>query len=98
MKQELIDFVKKQYPNEAKVAAQIDETIPNYLDDDWENEHESEFDAYLETGRGEAEGQIVNQISNDFLKEKNITEDEYLNQTGQNTWDTIYEVYDILDA
>jgi hypothetical protein len=97
MKQELIDYVKKQYSDEAAVASQIDEVIPDYLDDDWEDKYDNAYDAYLETGRGEAESQIVNELSNGFLKEKGISEQDYYNEIDENTWDTIHGVYEILD-
>ena len=51
MKKQWID---KNY-NEMKVARMLDDEILNWVDDDWEEECETEFDWYNEFGRGEAE-------------------------------------------
>ena len=44
---------------EAQVIESIDETIPDYLDDDWETEFDDIHEAYLEQGRGEAESHVL---------------------------------------
>jgi hypothetical protein len=43
------------------IAEKIDEYIPEYVWD-WEDEYDDIHEAYLETGRGQAEHQIINEV------------------------------------
>jgi len=56
-KQDIIKYLQENY-TEVKVAEMLDEEITNWVEDGWEDEYESEFDAYVESSRGEAESAI----------------------------------------
>jgi len=56
-KQDIIKYLQENY-TEVKVAEMLDEEIINWVEDGWEDEYESEFDAYVESSRGEAESAI----------------------------------------
>lgn len=55
--------VREEYP-ESKVKEMIDEEIIGgcWVDSDWEEEYESEFDWYCEFGHGEAEDVVLSDI------------------------------------
>jgi hypothetical protein len=59
---------------EDKVLELLDECILDYVDSDWEDEYDSEYEAYVETGRGEAENDVIMQI----LKSVGLGYDEEL--------------------
>jgi len=75
-----------EYNGEDLVHSQVDEMIPEYLDDGWEDEFDSAYEAYQEQGRGEAENAVLNTIINTFLQ------DNKLNVTT----DVFIEVFDLL--
>lgn len=54
-------LIRTQY-SEDRVIELVDDAIPEYLDDGWEEEFESEHDAYQEQGRGEAEGHVLQEM------------------------------------
>jgi len=56
-KQDIIKHLQENY-TEIEVAEMLDEEIINWVEDGWEDEYESEFDAYVESSRGEAESAI----------------------------------------
>jgi hypothetical protein len=65
---------------EAEVMEMIDEAIPDYLDDDWETEFDDISEAYSETGRGEAESQVLRSLIEAGTKEflvPALTNDQY---------------------
>jgi hypothetical protein len=71
--------------------------MSDYLSDDWEEDFEDEYSAYLETGNGEAESQVCTQIYNEILKELNLTHEQYAEKVGEEVWDTVKGVYECLD-
>jgi len=75
--------IKSKWSEEDVISA-IDESIPDYLDSDWEDEYDSEYDAYQEQGRGEAEDVVINQI----FQSVGIT-------YNQELYDRIVDYYDI---
>jgi hypothetical protein len=95
-KESVIEYLKKEY-DEDTLRGSVDEAIYNYLDDDWEEEYDDEHEAYQETGRGEAESEVITEIQNHILKELGLTHEEYCETIGQDVWETITEVYDFLD-
>ena len=50
--------------DESEVMSMYDEELTGggWLDDGWEDEYESEIDAYQEQGRGEVEDAVIDQI------------------------------------
>jgi hypothetical protein len=72
--------------DEDSVLDAVSESIYDYIDSDWEDEYEDIHEAYGETGRGEAESQILHQIIEGWQKE-----------TDTNlSIDNFCEVFDIL--
>lgn len=49
------------------IMAEIDEIKPDFLDSDWEEDFDDEYDAYEEMGRGEAESQVLKEHAMDVL-------------------------------
>ena len=59
--EQMKQWINKEY-SEMNVAEMLDNEILNWLDDDWEEEFDDEFEWYSEFGGGEAEDVIVEQI------------------------------------
>jgi hypothetical protein len=56
------EFINKKY-DENDVAIKVDEQMMDYLDDDWKDDgYKTEYEWYQNFGRGEAEGDIHNEI------------------------------------
>jgi hypothetical protein len=49
------------------IMSQIEDIKSDFLDGDWENDFDDEYEAYAETGRGEAESQILQAHAQDIL-------------------------------
>lgn len=49
------------------IMSEIEDVKSDFLDSDWENDFDSEFDAYAEQGRGEAESQVLREHAVDVL-------------------------------
>ncbi len=68
--EEMVEKVTQEILNENTeddILEAVAELIPEFLDDGWEEEYDGDMDeAYIEQGRGEAEGQILN----DLIREK----------------------------
>lgn len=62
--------ISSKYPKD-QIYSLIDELIPEYLDDNWKDEFNNIFEAYLETGRGEAESDILHSVIREHLAETN---------------------------
>lgn len=73
-----MDIITKQYDEET-VLSNLDEEILEWVDDDWEDEYESEYDWYIDHNNGEAQESVINQIINWYKSESNIhlNDDEY---------------------
>jgi len=100
-KQEIILDTINSIGTEIDVIHMINENIFDYLDDDWENdgEYEDEFEWYADYGRGEAEGDIHNDILRlieDALGEP--IEDWYFNYKYGDINELIYEVFPSLQT
>jgi len=52
--------------SEANVCALVDELRPDYVNDDWEEDFDDIHEAYIEQGRGQAEGQIITDLVNRY--------------------------------
>lgn len=97
LKPSVIKFIEDKF-NEDYVNQQIEENMYNYLDDGWEDEYDSEYDWYRDYGRGEAEADIRMEIEKEVLDEFHLTYEKYEEITGEDLWDTIYEIFPQLDA
>lgn len=93
LKEKLENWLTENY-SEEDIVSKIDETIPEYLDPDWEDDFGDIYEAYVETGRGEAESQVINEIIEEFglsTENRSISDtDLYLE-----IYDYIKEKYDI---
>ena len=61
MIEDIVAKIKEQYDS-VDVVTKLDEEILNWVDDDWEDEHDNEYDWYSSYGRGEAEGAILEEM------------------------------------
>ena len=61
-----------------EIYDKIDEAKYSYVNDNWEEEFEDIFDAYNETGRNEAEDEIINEIINNHLSMIGINDNQRL--------------------
>lgn len=60
-----IDFVMakiKEEFTEDKVTQRLDEEILEWVDSDWEDDYESEYDWYQDHNNGEAEDVVIDEI------------------------------------
>lgn len=101
-KESVLEYIKENY-SEEELTQQVDEAKSDYLNDDWEDEYENEEEAYIETGRGEAEEEVRTDMDGDILKHFGFGEDlssydNYEKAIGENVWDTIYEFFPFLNA
>lgn len=100
---EEIEFYLNTVYSESSLASEIDEAKGDYLNEDWQDEFVDEAEAYLETGRGEAENQVRVTIETHILtkifgKDDPRPHDSYSNKFGEAIWETIQRVYPIFDA
>ena len=93
----VITYLKGEY-EQSELEFRVQEATHNYLDDGWEEEFEDEEEAYRETGRGEAESEVREEIQQDLLGRMKLTHQEYNEFVGEDVWDTISEVFEFLDA
>jgi len=83
--------------NENDLTSQLDNEIMNWVEDDWKENHDSEYDWYVDFGNGEAEDVIRQEIYEEVLKEFDISLNEYSEIIEEEVWDTINEVFEMLD-
>ena len=88
--EELLNYLKENF-DEQKVAEMLDEEIINWVDADWEEDYESEYDWYIDHNNNEAEDEIVNQI----MKEAKSALPNLPSEID--VFDVIKEVFPILD-
>jgi hypothetical protein len=70
--------IKEKY-SEQEVAEMFDNEILEWIDPDWEDDYESEYDWYMDHNNGEAQDVVIEQIINWYKKEynKELSTDEY---------------------
>ena len=51
---------------EESIGTRIDEAKHEYVDSDWANDFDDFEEAYVETGRGAAESQVLGEVINSF--------------------------------
>ncbi|MEK6829857.1 MAG: hypothetical protein AABY15_07090 [Nanoarchaeota archaeon] len=93
----VIAYLQKNY-NEDALISEVDEAKSDFLDDGWEEEFDDEFEAYAETGRGEAESQVRAQIESDVLGKLNIEYFEFEKRVGKTISEIITDIFPVLDA
>lgn len=76
-----IDFalskIKEEF-SEDRVCQMLDEEILEWVDDDWSDDYESEYDWYVDHNNDEAEDVVIGQIINWFKSNNQLSEDDYL--------------------
>lgn len=74
--EEAMKKIKEKF-DEMQVAEMFDEEVVGggWVDDDWEEEYDSEYDWYINYGNGEAEGVVVDDITNWYESEYGKVED-----------------------
>jgi hypothetical protein len=84
----------KDYFDEDKVVQMFDEEVLEWVDSDWQDDYESEYDWYVDHNNGEAQDSVINQIINWYKKEfnKTLNIDEH-----SELFDAIKSEYDCLN-
>lgn len=83
MREEIVIFLETKYPEETVVIL-LDEEILNWVDSDWEEEYESEYDWYIDHNNGEAEevtlSLLCREVESNFIlsKEEQVTLEFFL--------------------
>ena len=88
-------YLEKNY-TEDEITSDVDEAKLDFLPEDWEEEYCDEEEAYLETGRGEAESQVRMQIEKDILDKLNIEYFDLEKKLGKTISDMITDVFPCL--
>jgi len=88
-----MDKIKDHF-DEDKVIEMFDEEILEWVDSDWQDDYESEYDWYVDHNNGEAQDSVINQIINWYKKEfnKTLSIDEH-----SELFDAIKSEYDCLN-
>ena len=84
----------KDHFDEDKVIGMFDDEVLEWVDSDWEDEYESEYDWYVDHNNGEAQDSVITQIINWYKKEfnKTLNTDEH-----SELFDAIKSEYDCLN-
>jgi hypothetical protein len=69
----------KDYFDEDKVIRIFDEEVLEWVDSDWQDDYESEYDWYMNHNNGEAQDSVINQIIHWYKKkfDKRLNIDEH---------------------
>jgi len=84
----------KDHFDEDKVIGMFDDEVLEWVDTDWEDEYESEYDWYVDHNNGEAQDSVINQIINWYKKEFNKT---FIIDEHSELFDAIKSEYDCLN-
>ncbi len=85
--------IKENY-SEDKVTEMYDEEILEWVDDDWQDDYESEYDWYIDHNNGEAQDSIVDQVISWFKRTYN---QELSDSDHCDLFDAIKEEYSVLN-
>jgi len=85
--------IKEEF-DEDKVIGMFDEEVLEWVDSDWQDDYESEYDWYIDHNNGEAQDSVINQIINWYKKEfdKRLNIDDH-----SELFDAIKSEYDCLN-
>jgi hypothetical protein len=80
----IMSKIKEEF-DEEKVAKILDEEILEWVDSDWENNYESEYDWYQDHNNGEAQDVVVNSIIDWYESkyEKKLDDDITIELSGR---------------
>jgi len=90
-KEQIVKYIKENF-SEEKVLNDLDQEILQWLDEDWNDEFESEYDWYGEYGNGEAEDVVRNDIINNILTKSELIIDKEID-----LYEIVNEIFSILD-
>jgi hypothetical protein len=90
------EYLEENYDEETLVSS-VDEAMYDFLDDDWEEEYSDAYEAYAETGRGEAESQVTTSIQDDILGKLEMDYWDFERKFEQTISAVIFEIYEFLD-
>lgn len=96
-KESITEYLIKNY-DEYDILSNIDDAMLDFIDSDWADEYSDEYEAYAETGRGEAESQVRMEIEKDILKILNLSYEDYCEIVGEDVWTTIIDVFSVLEG
>lgn len=87
-----ISKIKENF-SEDEIIEMYDNEVMEWVDPNWEDDYESEYDWYMDHNNGEAQDVIINSMINWFKKEynKSLDSNEYVE-----LFDKIKEEYDTL--
>jgi len=60
-KKEIVDFLKSNYIEE-EITNRLDDEILNWIDEDWSDDYECEYDWYVDHNNKEAEDVVIDEI------------------------------------
>ena len=90
-KEQVIAYIEDNFKEES-VCNDLDQEILQWLDEDWNDEFESEYDWYGEYGNGEAEDVVRKYIVNSILTKSGLIID-----TDVDLNEVVNEIFPILD-
>jgi hypothetical protein len=69
----------KEHFSEEEVISNYDEEILNWIEEDWADDYDSEYEWYIDHNNGEAQDVIISDIINWYKKEfsKELSIDDY---------------------
>jgi hypothetical protein len=85
----LLEYLSEKF-SEISIAKAIDEEILEWVDDEWSDEYDSEYEWYIDHNAGEAENVVVTTMVNSVKNEHPDIPDEDI-------YDAILELFPILD-
>lgn len=92
---EAFDALLDDYYNDHEVSLLIDDAIEDYVDDDQAEDYESNYEWYVDYGRGEAEFDVIKLIR-DKMVSLGFREDEFSENTGLSMQSVIKNKFYIL--
>ncbi len=69
----------KEHFSEEEVMGEYDNEMLNWIEEDWEDDYESEYDWYIDHNNGEAQDVVISDMINWYKKDSNkeLSIDEY---------------------
>jgi|TARA_B100002003_G_C14114857_1_gene536267 hypothetical protein len=95
MIEDIVKQIVEDFP-EDKVCELFDDEVLNWVDADWEEDSESEYEWYSDYGRGEAESSVIESMISYWVKEyndaKKLNTDDFIKVYDQirGTYDCLY--------
>jgi hypothetical protein len=63
--------IKKEFP-ESRYTSMLDEEILSWVDDNWEEDHETEYEYYVDHNNREAEDVVISQMISWYERKNNV--------------------------